>query len=225
MSYGLQFINNAGLVTLDSEYARMNVICTGRYAPTEENGLGSGTLFPVVITSQEPPMVFCRPDTFGIGAFQFFRLIGSPGAWTGFYVRTYSTQTAKPNGRYFAATFGAQPLASFGMRLWDASSRLLFDTGTPTALFTRAFQNWNYDHYELSPTGSAANFFVVPFNFPENEYLLANSFGMKMLNGVVGGRDIRTLWDFANGKLYAVAEGFSNPNTLFLPALFAKLAV
>ncbi len=39
MSYGMQFTNNGDVVTLDSEFARLMVISTGRYAPTEEGGL------------------------------------------------------------------------------------------------------------------------------------------------------------------------------------------
>ena len=65
MSYGLSFINN-NQVVIDSEFARLTVICSGRYAPTQESGLGSVTYFPRVITSAEPPLVFCRPDTGGI---------------------------------------------------------------------------------------------------------------------------------------------------------------
>lgn len=151
MSYGLTFINNSNQVVIDSEFARLNVICNGRYAPTQESGLGSTTFFPRVITSAEPPLVFCRPDTGGIAGLTAMQVIGSAGNWTGFYVRAYDINTAQPNGRYFAATFGAQPVATYGMRLWDGSSKLLFDSGTPTALFTRAFQNWVYVRSETTP--------------------------------------------------------------------------
>ncbi len=224
-SYGLTFVNNSNQVVIDSEFARLNVICSGRYAPTQESGLGSSTAFPRVITSQEPPLVFCRPDTGGIAGLTAMQVIGSAGNWTGFYVRAYDVNTNQPNGRYFAATFGAQPVATYGMRLWDGSSKLLFDSGTPTALFTRAFQNWTYQRSDTSQTGSSRNYYTVPFNFPENEYLLINTFGMNMLTGSASGRLVKTLWDFNSGVLYAITDGFSNPFAFFMPAVFAKLAV
>lgn len=225
MSYGVSFTNNSNLVVLDSEFARLNVICKGRYAPTQESGLGSATYFPIVITSQEPPLVFCRPDTGGVGGLTAMQVIGTAGNWTGFYVRAYDVNTNQPNGRYFAATFGAQPVAQYGMRLWDGSSKLLFDSGTPTALFTRAFQNWTYVRSESAGTTATRNFYTVPFDFPENEYLLINNFGMNMVTGSPAGRLVKTLWDFSNGTLYAVTSGFSNPFAFFLPAVFAKLSV
>jgi len=225
MSYGLSFINNNNQVVIDSEFARLTVICSGRYAPTQESGLGSVTNFPRVITSAEPPLVFCRPDTGGIAGLTAMQVIGSAGNWTGFYVRAYDVNTNQPNGRYFAATFGAQPVSQFGLRLWDGTTKLLFDSGTPAALFTRSFQNWNYLRYETSATGSYRNFYSVPFNFPENEYLLINTFGMNMLTGSYSGRMVKTLWDFNAGALYAVTDGFSNPFAFFMPAVFAKISV
>ena len=225
MSYGLTFTNNSNQVVIDSEFARLNVICSGRYAPTQESGLGSTTYFPVIITSQEPPLVFCRPDTGGIGGLTAMQVIGSAGAWSGFYVRAFDVNTNQPNGRYFAATFGAQPIATYGMRLWDGSTKLLFDSGTPTALFTRAFQNWTYVRSETHQTGATTSFYTVSFNSPENEYLLINNFGMSMVTGSPAGRLLKTLWDFNAGVLYAVTSGFTNPFAFFLPAVFAKLAV
>lgn len=223
MTYGLTFTNNSNEVVIDSEFARLNVICSGRYAPTEEFNLGSTTNFPRVITSTEPPLVFCRPDTGGAAGLTAMQVIGSAGNWTGFYVRAYDDNTAQPNGRYFAATFGAQPVASFGLRLWDGSSSLLFDSGTPSALFVRAFQSWTYQRNELTDTGTYRNFYTIPFSFPENEYLLINTFSMKMVTGAGSGRSVKTLWDFPNGVLYAVTDGSSNPFAFFMPAVFAKL--
>ena len=169
--------------------------------------------------------MFCRPDTGGIAGLASMQVIGSAGNWTGFYVRAYDVNTNQPNGRYFAATFGAQPVSQFGLRLWDGTTKLLFDSGTPTALFTRSFQNWNYLRYEITATGSSRNFYSVPFNFPENEYLLINPFGMNMLTGSGSGRSVKTLWDFNAGVLYALTDGFSNPFAFFMPAVFAKISV
>ncbi|MEE5088497.1 hypothetical protein V2J74_27495, partial [Pseudomonas alliivorans] len=145
MAYGVQFTNNSNVVTLDSEFARLSVIASGRFQPTEEGGLGSTTYFARPVTSQEPPLVFVRPDTVNaIAGLCRMRLIGSAGNWTGFYVRAYNVNTAQPNGRYFVAAFGAQPVSGYGMRIWDGGGKILFDSGTASANFTRSFQNWTY---------------------------------------------------------------------------------
>ncbi|MBS4090816.1 hypothetical protein [Pseudomonas rustica] len=221
MSYGLTFTNNSNVVTLDSEYARLAVIATGRFAPTQESGLGSVTTFPVPVTSQEPPLVFVRPDTVGaIAGLCRMRLLGGPGNWTGFYVRAYNAISAQPNGRYFVAGFSAQPLATYGMSLWDGSGKLIFNSGTPAALFTRAFQNWTYVRTDNDQQGLTRNYYSVDFNFPENEYLLINSFGM----GMTSSRSLYCWWDFPNQKLYAITVALGNPFAFWLPALFAKIA-
>jgi hypothetical protein len=79
--------------------------------------------------------------------------------------------------------------------------------------------------YEITATGSSRNFYSVPFNFPENEYLLINTFGMNMLTDSGSGRSVKTLWDFNAGVLYALTDGFSNPFAFFMPAVFAKISV
>ena len=226
MGYGVQFMNNSNVVTLDSEYARLMVIASGRFQPTEESGLGSTTYFARPVTSQEPPLVFVRPDTVSqIAGLCRMRLIGSAGNWTGFYVRAYDVNTAQPNGRYFVAAFGAQAVASFGFRIWDGESKLLFDSGTPNANFTRAFQTWNYEKFDYTAQGLTRVYYSVPFNFPENEYLLINTFSMGMNSGSAIPRALYNWWDFPSGKLYAITVAASNPTAFFLPAVFAKMNV
>ena len=225
MAYGVQFTNNSNVVTLDSEFARLVVISSGRFAPTEESGMGSTTYFARPVTSQEPPLVFVRPDTVnGVAGLCQMRLIGSAGNWTGFYVRAYSLNTAQPNGRYFVASFAAQPVAQYGMRLWGGSGELLFDSGTPNATFTRAFQSWTYVKYDLDPQGLTRIYYTVPFNFPQNEFLLLNNFGMNMTAGSSIPRNLYCWWDFPNNTLYAITIAASNPVAFFLPAVFAKMS-
>lgn len=224
MAYGFQFTNNSNTVVLDSEYARLVVISSGRFAPTEESGMGSTTYFASPVTSQEPPLVFVRPDTVNaVAGLCLMRLIGSAGNWTGFYVRAYSASTAQPNGRYFVAAFTAQPIAAFGMRLWDGTSKLIFDSGTSCASFTRAFQNWNYVKYDNDAQGLTRIYYSVPFDFPQNEFMLINTFGMDMTSGSGIGRRLYCWWDFPNSKLYAITSAASNPFAFFLPAVFAKM--
>lgn len=224
MSYGLQYTNSSDVVTVDSEFTRLVVLAKGVYVPNQESGLGSATTFPRTITSQEPPLVFIRPSgSSGIAGLCQMRVIGSPGAWTGFYVRAYDVNTLQPNGSYFACGFAATALADFGMRLWDGDSKLLFDSGTPYARFTRSFQNWTYVKTDYTGPGLPRNYYRVAFNFPAGEFMLINTFGMPMLDDGVQSRQLYCWWDFSGGNLYALTVGSSNPFAFFLPAVFAKL--
>jgi len=225
MSFGLQFINAGGAVTLDSEFSRLSVIYAGAYAPTEESGLGSTTTFPAPITTQEPPLVFLRPTTVvGVAVISLVRVNGSPGNWTGFYVRTESVNTAQPNGKYFAAVFASKLAATFGLRIWDGSANLLFDNGSQAAVFTRAYQNWTFKNSVLLSDGvNYRNTYAVPTSFPDGEYILANTFGMPMVAGNVMGRQLGNRWDFTAGEMQAYTTATSNPRAFYLPALFAKL--
>ena len=224
MSFGLKFVNNQNTVTLDSEFARLCVISSGRYLPNHDHGLGAVSMFPRAVTSQEPPLVFIRPDTVaGIGSACQMYLIGGPGNWTGFNIRAHNVHHAQPHGRYFVAAFLAQPAAQFGMRLWDASSRLVFDSDTPSALFTRSFSTWAYIKSEQTATTGRRNYYRVDFHFPDNEYLMINSFGMRLLSGDNVGRSLATWWDFSGGNLWAITDSFINPYDFHLPAVFAKI--
>lgn len=225
MSYGLQFINNSGLVTLDSEYARMVVLESGNYIPNSDGGLTSGVMFAQTVTTPEPPLIFVRPTSeAGTAAIATVALFGSPGAWTGFSVRTRSVNYLQPRGRWFTAAFRARATAAYGMRLWDGSANLLFDSGTPCAVFTAAFQNWTYQFTQQLTIGNS-NFYAVPYAFPESDYMLINNYSMNLVAGAAAGRLISSLWDFPNKKLYAVTTATSNPTAINLPAVFARIVV
>lgn len=224
MAFGLEFTNDSNVVTVDSEFTRLVVLAKGTYQPTQESGLGSVTSFPRTITSQEPPLVFIRPSgSTGIAGLCLMRVIGSPGAWTGFYIRAYDENTLQPNGSYFACGFAATALADYGMRIWDGSSKLLFDSGTPYARFTRSFQNWTYVKTDSTAQGTPRNYYRVNFNFPAGEHMLINTFSMPMLNNDPFSRGLYCWWDFSGGNLYALTVGPGNPFAFFLPAVFAKL--
>jgi type 1 fimbria pilin len=227
MGYGLEFTNASNIITLDSEYARLAVICSGRYAPTQESNLGSVTAFPAVITTQEPPLVFVRPDAAGVAALTRCKILGKPGAWTGFYVRTQSVNYAQPNGQYFAAAFKASASADYGLRLFDASGNVIYDNGNPSALFTRAFQNWAFEKtvYDSTTTNYFNYYKTLEAMPPAGEFLLLNTFSMNMVAGNSTGRFVASLWDFPNGLLRAITTSTSNPTAFYMPALFAKKVV
>lgn len=226
MAYGVEFTNNSNVVTIDSEFSRLVVMSKGRYAPTQESGMGSVTYFERPITTQEPPLVFVKPDTVGaVAGLCLSYPIGSAGNWTGFYVRAYDSNTAQPNGRYFAGAFQASPVATFGFRIWDGASKLLFDSGTPCANFTRSYQTWTYRGTTQIGTGLYRMAFSVPFDFSTQDYMLLNNFGMNAAGASLRSSFIYCWWDFPGNTLWCITVGATNQSTMYIPAVFARMQV
>lgn len=223
MSYGVEFRNNTDVVTLDSEYSRLVVLSKGRFIPTQESGLGSTTNFDRVITTQEPPLVFVRPDTVGmVAGLCLMQVLGTPGNWTGFYVRAYSNTTAQPRGDYFAAAFESSPLASYGIRIFNSTGKVIFDSGTPAAVFTKSYQAWNYVTFDRDAQGQVRSYFSVPFDFSSGDYMLINNFGMDV-SGYARQQQLYCWWDFPGNRLWAIMVALTGISTTHLPAMFAKM--
>ncbi len=207
MTYGLTFTNNADVVTLDSEFSRLVVLYSARYS--------GGAAFPYPITSAEAPLIFVRPDA--TAAFQWVRLLGSPGNWTGW------TNNAGGTGTYFLAAYQSRETDTYGMRLWDGGAKLLFDSGTPCAQFTNVITGWNY----LGASNPSVSRWVYNWNtsVPLNtgNYMLINNIAMDM-----PGRDtyskLSCTWNFANNTITATLQNIGDygSGSFFLPLLFAK---
>lgn len=204
-SYGLMFKSTSDdRVILDSEFARLVVIYKGRYVGTEEDGNSSTTYFPASITTQEQPLVFIRPDSAGgIIGMSNLEIFGSPGNWTGFRVRIFNIYTIKPVGRWFVASFVAQPLAAYGVRLRDATQKIIFDSGTPSALFVRSSNNWTYAGSGTTGQGLTITYFNSQFNMAEDEYMLINNLTMRAVTIAAGtaSRQVAAMWDYPNRVL------------------------
>lgn len=228
MTFGVQFTNGSDTVVLDSEYARLSVLFSGRYTPNSDSGRGTTVVFPAAVTTQEPPLVFIKPDATGLAGLTLFRVTGSAGNWTGFYFygQGIGSTPSTPNGEYFVGAFVAAPTAAFGMRSWDATGKLIYDSGTPAALFTRAFQTWTYERTDQDSQGIYRNWYKVIDGLPAtNEFILANNFGMYMVTGNAAGRQVSLFWDFAANTLRAQTAQLSNPYVFWLSTIFAKKVV
>lgn len=212
MSYGLTVVNDSGVISIDSEFARLSVIYSGTYSQS------ASVQFSPPITSQEPPLFFLSPNNNG-GVINFgCSISGSPGNWTGFTVNS----NVATSGKYFAATFEPLARAGFGLRLWNGSSKLLFDSGCQTAVFARFQQNWTYEKYTMDGQGYYINWYSVPM-ISSGEYILMNNAGMRMISGNPGGRTTGMYFDFAASKLWFTTTALSNPFNFSLPAVIAKL--
>lgn len=208
MSYGLTFTNNSDVVILDSEFSRLVVIYSGVYGP------GGGN-FPWVITSPEPPLIFARPSS---GGFQWIRINGSPGNWTG-----WSNSSAGASGSFFIAAYESTPTAKYGLRIWDSSSKLLFDSGTPCAQFTDVITSWGFAGSTNTSVGRWTFTWVAGVPLNTGNYMLINNIAMDM-----PGQDtfskLSCGWNYANNSVVAVLQniGDYNGGSFSLPLFFAK---
>ncbi|ANF84653.1 hypothetical protein A7J50_1214 [Pseudomonas antarctica] len=209
MAYGLQFTNNADVVTLDTEYSRLVILYSARY--------NAGAFFPNPITSQEPPLIFVRPDS--PSTFQYVRIIGSPGNWTGFS----NAHPANAPGTYFLAAYESKPTASYGMRLWDGNQKLLFDNGTPCAQFTTVLDNWSLLSLTNPSPGRWTYVFASPINLSSGEYMMINNLAAD-LPGQDSWSKLSCGIDYQNNRILVTLQNIGDFRTdaLFLPLFFAK---
>ncbi|WP_411835620.1 hypothetical protein ACLBNB_19775 [Pseudomonas chlororaphis subsp. aurantiaca] len=216
-SYGLSVVNDGGVISIDSEYSRLCVLQSGTYSGSTSVGVS----FNPVITTQEPPLIFIRPNNNGGSVSIGCSISGSPGNWTGMTISgAVNTSIA---GKYFVGGFAALPVSPFGMRLWDGTGKLIFDSGTPSAVFTRFFQNWTYVKSTQDAQGFYTNWYSSPFSSSADEYLMINNASMRMLSGDNIGRVPRVVFEFSASQLWFTTTAINNPFAFSLPAIFAKM--
>lgn len=207
MSYGLTFVNSSDVVTLDSEFSRLVVLHSGNYS-------GSAS-FPQPITTQEPPLVFIRPNA--STTLQYATIYGGPGYWTGFGF------VGGGSGRYFAAAFESKELAEFGMRLWGSAGKILFDSGTPCAQFTRTITSWSYiGSVPWGGQGLRRANFTAYSPLDSGDYMMINNVAMD-----VNGADTRFSklycdWGYGNNRIVPFIVGPSSSTSFWIPIVFAK---
>lgn len=215
MTYGVTFTNNNDVVMLDSAFARLVVLEQGTWS-----GSGSGVYVPfsTVITSDEPPLVFIRPGQ--SNTFCFCLVQGSAGAWTGFsFVGIVGQGTS---GKWFAAAFKSAPTATFGFRIWDANSKLLFDSGTPAAQFTRTITGWTYLGSSSSGQGLSRLSWTAPSSLSTGDYMLLNNIAMDIAGGTSRQGNMYAVWEYQNDRLVIQAVGVDLQRALYIPVVFAK---
>lgn len=214
MSFGLTFSNSDDVVTLDSEFSRLVVLARGAYSGVG----GAGASFPFPITTQEPPLVFVRPDQ--SNTLCFCKLSGSAGAWTGFSFTGIAGSST--SGRWFSAAFQSKELAVFGLRLWGGDSRLLFDNGTACAQFTRTITGWSY--LGSSPTGQGTSRLSWTSNSPLNtgDFMLLNNIAMDVAGTTSRQGNQYAVWDYPNNRLVMQVVGVDIQTSFYTPVVFAK---
>ena len=214
MSYGLQVVNDSGAISLDSEYARLCVFHESSYTA------GVAISFSPVIDTQEPPLVFIRPQSNG-SIIQLGVLInGSPGSWTGCTVGSGQQHS----GSIFVAAFLSKPVSSYGLRMWSADGVQIFDSGKKAAVFTRVAQNWSYTNSTQDVQGYITNWYSLPLNYASGDYLMINNARMPMMGGNNRNRTTGLRYDFASSLLRFSVTSITNPTYFLLPAVFGKIS-
>ena len=194
MSYGFQSINDNSFVQIDSEAPRLCMLTKGSYLGTTD---ASG-VFARAVTSQDPPLVFIRPDQGAIQVPISVWFTGGPGNWTGFSMKA-SVVNASLSGQYFAAAWTSMGTAAYGMRLWDQSAALVYDSGAPAVVVTYAAGNWTYLGDEVLIVGRRYIWSISRL-LGAGQYISLNSFAMNCHNGSSGGGCALAV-DYANSRI------------------------
>jgi hypothetical protein len=194
MSFGFQSINDNAFVQIDAEAPRLCMLTKGVYSGTTN---ASG-VFARAITSQDPPLVFIRPDQGAIQVPISVWFTGGPGNWTGFTMKA-SNVNATLSGQYFAAAWASMGTAAYGLRLWDQNAALVYDSGAPAVVVTFAAGNWTYLGDEQLTVGHR---YIWGINkmLGSGEYVSLNPFAMNCHNNASGGGCALGV-DYANGRI------------------------
>lgn len=214
MAYGLTYVNDSNVVTLDSEFSRLVVLARGSYSGTGGAGVG----FPITITSAEPPLVFVRPNQ--SNTLCFCKISGSPGAWTGFSFTGIGG--VGTSGNWFCAAFLSAPTAKYGLRLWDGSTKLLFDNGAACAQFTRTISSWSYLGAEQTSQGVYRLSWTASTPLNGGDYMLLNNIAMDVAGSSTRQGNQYAVWQYENNRLVMQVVGVDIQTTLYTPVVFAK---
>lgn len=206
MGFGLEFKNTGDVVTLDSEFSRLVVLQKGRYS--------GGATFSPAITTDEPPLVFVRPDA--SCTFSYTTILGSPGNWTGFSFNVDGV------GNYFVAAFQARAVSEYGLRLWDGTPKLLLDIGTPCGQFTRTITSWTYLGSSNTGQGTTKSSWTAYSPVDGGDYMLVNCIGMDVGGSSTAFAKLYCTWDYGGNRVVPYVIGVANSVYFYVPITFAK---
>jgi hypothetical protein len=200
MSFGVICINENSYVQIDSEAPRLCMLTKGAYS-------GSGfaaVTFARPVTSNDPPLVFIRPDAGAVQVPISVWFTGGAGNWTGFAMNA-SRVNGVLSGLYFVAAWASMATAKFGMRIWGPDAALIYDSGAPAVIVTFAAGNWAYQGAEQLAVGSRY-VWVINKLLGTGEYLSINPFAFACHNAANGGGcAIGVDYGAAQIKLYSLA--------------------
>lgn len=147
MSYGFRSFNDQKFVQIDDTYPVLQYV---------ESGVCQANVdvwFSEAYSSDMPPWLFLRG---GSGGYLFgVKFLGGPGAWTGFKLQgcsdIYHNHGLAGRGYgtwdYMVGKWSVKKSSeNFGIRLWNGSGDLTFDSGTRVINLQFQFSNWSYQY-------------------------------------------------------------------------------
>ncbi|MNZ69727.1 hypothetical protein D3C78_880370 [compost metagenome] len=225
MTFGFYAKNDDSFVQIDSEKPRLCMVHKGNYAAP--SGFVASVVFPAPITTQEPPCIFIRPSTTSATElYRYLNISGSPGNWTGFSIEAANV-TYSPSGKWFAAVFASPGNSQFGLRLFDGGTNLVYDSGAPAVIFTKASNSWVYVgqvHLEIAN----AYYYRTPVaaSLTEDEYLMLNPFSRSMPAHAVRASSCGIRMQYSGGYLEMYLVNVAAWTDIGrVAAVFAKLSV
>jgi hypothetical protein len=231
MSVGIRIRGVGGQLQISDDAPVNSVLFAGNLGNLvayTQNGLttyATGVTFPAVITTTEQPMVFIRvTNTVEIVS---TRVIGQPGAWTGFSVwGTDSTDTpggganpAPVYGTWFVATTqSGKSNAKYGIRIRNPNTGVIvFDSGFPIVKFLSwvpQFNNFRVISTAHDNSGRTGwwDWCQVDTGIPYiyNAHFLMNGF-TGLITGAPGGETVFARLFFNAGNPGALTVDFSCP--------------
>ena len=224
MTFGLKVINDSSYVQIDSDTPRLCALYSGTY---QASGSETATItFPQPITTVEPPCIFIRNSPSQASVYyRETKLNGSAGNWTGFRVRAGNV-TQRPSGKWFVAVFASMSKATYGLRMWDSSGTIIYDSGATPVIFTKAGNTWSYGGG--TSTGAAYIFYYnsgVRGDLLEDEYFMINPFSRGLLApNTQNWNWFGVKFDYANSRLQGYSVGFDSWADIGdLAAVYARL--
>ncbi|WP_455923261.1 hypothetical protein [Pseudomonas putida] len=223
MAFGFKSVNDSSYVQIDSDLPRLCMLEKGTYSSTS---YVVNVSFVKPVTTVEPPMVFIRPATTTDGT-QLYRsttLLGSSGNWTGFQIICVNVNYS-PAGSWFVAAFASRGTDTFGMRIFDASGAVIYDTGAAAVVVTNVLSTWTYAGKVGTPTGASYYQWTAGRALAANEYYMMNVFSLGVQDSG-NGSTCAVSMDYTNNKTCMWANGFSAwIDQGHRPVMFAKLVV
>lgn len=175
MSFGALFLGNSGQVIVDQDHPVYHFVYNGTYS-LADNGTTS-VAFPAPILSPEPPLVLVAPD--GAHAIFDFKLTGGANNWTGFTCRIFADPGFSGiirSGLWRVAAVYLPASSSWGLKVLDASAKVVFDSNKPMVKFISGVQVWNKVGRNPSWQGNwTTDTWGAPY--VQNTYFMLNPWG------------------------------------------------
>lgn len=207
MSFGLRVNNNENYIQIDSDKPRLCAIYSGSY-----QAIGNHiavVVFPAPITTTEPPCIFIRnSETRPDDLYMVMTVTGGPGNWTGFSIEAASVSW-RPTGKWFASVFASKSTATWGLRMWDSSGTIIYDSGATPVTVTKATNSWSFEGTVSLTIGNAYYYrAAVLGSIASDEYFMLNPFSRGILapsrpRGNSGG----VRFNYAEGRLQLYSVG------------------